>query len=131
MENKNIKDYLHLYIGCQCQMMGQEDETQTFKLTGVSFDDTQNVWWAYFAATEEMYAVIEDVFPILRPLADITEDEAKEGRKMFSNMADSDYSQGEIWAAQTRHWLSKGFDLFGLIESGLAIDKTKLTDHGN
>src|SRR5688500_16365899 len=59
---KDIKDYLHLYLGCNCQQMGQEDETKVYKLTGISYDDTQRQWWAYFENEENMYAAIEDVF---------------------------------------------------------------------
>jgi hypothetical protein len=118
-------------------MMGQEDETQTFKLTGISYDDTQRVWWAYFAATEEMYAVIEDVFPILRPLSDMTEEEHESYETYYMSLEaqreEDHHSICEVEiAAHTTQWLlSKSFDLFGLIDAGLAIDKTKLTNHGN
>jgi len=183
---KNIKDYLHLYLGCECQKMGQPDASLIFKLTGISYDDTQNIWWAYFAATEEMYAHIDDVFPILRPLSDMTEEEVRDIvnillRKPKENLKiewtpdrsyvsvrygqwlpQTDYDK-EGWEScdlaicissdftiynhayykkgngtgvsneplyhqhdATKYLLSKHFDLFGLIEAGLAIDKTKI-----
>jgi hypothetical protein len=171
-----IKDVLHLYLGCQCQKMGQEDDKQLFKLTGISYDDTQNIWWAYFAGEEDCYAHIDDVFPILRKLSDMTEEERKELWRLVFSMGNGktfndrfkDFtgrvqfidettyyqvpryimmqgverlaieSDGTVWAdcdlhnwrhnqhEVTRWLLSKSFDLFGLIEQGLAIDKATL-----
>ena len=75
------------------------------------------------------------VKPILRPLSDITDVEAlawaeffgahsgalDEGPITFFRRYYSDYCSAE----SVRYLLSKHFDLFGWIESGLAIDKTK------
>jgi hypothetical protein len=122
--SKDIKDYLHLYLGVYCQRMGQEDVSNVYKLTGVSFDDTQRQWWAYFENEEDCYAAIEDVFPILRPLSDMTEEELLIGGPIpQTNTFDV---VGKWSPDQFVYLLSKGFDLFGLIEAGLAIDKTKL-----
>jgi hypothetical protein len=74
--SKKIEDYLHLYIGCQCQHCGEVDETK--KLTGISFDDTQRVLWAYFENEENCYAPASEVKPILRRLSSMTEEEAIE-----------------------------------------------------
>jgi hypothetical protein len=124
---KDIKDYLHLYLGCECQAMGQLDENdkpRISKLTGISYDDTQCEWWAYFENEESGYAVVSDVFPILRPLNNMTAEELD----VFTDLnMKSDYQTiFEKQAEITRWLLSKHFDLFQLIEAGLAIDKTKL-----
>lgn len=129
--------------------MGQENESDTFKLTGLSYDDTQNCWWAYFTGTEEMYALIDDVFPVLRPLSSMTEEEAEKYLRLKHNAYSGDYeikiSDAGFWwlfkgistsqkfkffgevldesnADQFQYLLSKGFDLFDLIPNGLAIE---------
>ncbi len=87
------------------------------------------------------------VKPILRPLSDMTEDEA---RNVYKITTGEDYpandAKSEVFAVQDeeflsaqmeigammgqpavwRYLLSRHFDLFGWIESGLAIDKTKI-----
>jgi len=81
--------------------------------------------------------------PILRPLSDMTEEEINECWKLleWSEMIknnrryklneefhDSDEGRECGWFSFLKilpYLLSKHFDLFGLIESGLAIDKTK------
>jgi hypothetical protein len=160
--NKDITPYLPLYLGCECKMQGQDDANRAYLLTGVSYDSTQRIWWAYFEETEEMYAVSQDVFPILRPLSDMTEDELiKALRIRFSDKVASQifvgikkvtdvkattkygtgipyiswdsnnystsgvFSINELSPEQFAYLLSIGIDLFGLIEAGLAIDKTK------
>ena len=62
------------------------------------------------------------VKPLLRPLDDMTEEErgevcCAEGLPPFDDNVTA--------ALRTKYLLSKHFDLFGLIEAGLAIDKTK------
>jgi hypothetical protein len=127
-----LKDYLHLYLGCECHRMGEVDENDkptVSTLTGISYDDTQRIWWAYFENNESGYSVVEDVFPILRPLSDMAEEEKKhllwdnDTQEILAHFKNND-------AGMTRNeflfLLSKHFDLFGLIDGGLAIDKTSL-----
>jgi len=60
-----LKDYLHLYLGCECAVTGiSKNNMEAFKLTGISYDDTQRLLWCYFEGTEFGHAVIEDVWPI-------------------------------------------------------------------
>lgn len=64
----------------------------------------------------------EHVKIILRPLSDMR-DEEKFGKPGKSG----EYPDKEIFSFEhTRYLLSKHFDLFGLIEAGIAIDKTTL-----
>lgn len=74
--------------------------------------------------------------PILRPLSDMSEDECFElGEILNVHIPDhliealknnSKYVIDFRYSFEfTRYLLSKHFDLFGLIEAGLAIDKTK------
>lgn len=78
--------------------------------------------------------------PILRPLSDMTEEE---GLEIFELYADKPYLAsiashesliewlgGRVGSpAHWRYLLSRGFDLFGWIDAGLAIDKTKVNEN--
>jgi hypothetical protein len=87
-----------------------------------------------------------EVKPILRPLSDMTEDEA---RSVWGKCYGDDFGDGECllhliatvdsderndsefdvllgYPDGWRYLLSRHFDLFGWIEAGLAIDKTKI-----
>lgn len=146
---KNIKDYLHLYLGCQMERGGI--------VTGALLD----------AANESAFNAWEDFKPILRPLSDITNREKTEIYKMifgreFPNSGQIFFRHDKTTSSDPRWILSTGvdrlgiemdgtvwgdcdlnnkkhnqhlitlyllkqrFDIFGLIEGGLAIDKTKL-----
>jgi hypothetical protein len=129
---KNIADYLHLYLGCEFIW---EDEDDPMILKGV-FGDV-----AYSTEADEsgegMYA-IEEIKPILRPLSDMTEEEMNHlGSLTTMTLYDCfdefyydflDQREDRPWETTfeiTRYLLTRGFDLFGLIESGLALDKTQ------
>ena len=64
--------------------------------------------------------------PILRPLSSITEAEMKDNHEAYKAAASGLGKLAHGSAASTRHWLSLHIDLFGWIEAGLAIDKTKI-----
>lgn len=157
---RNIKDYLHLYLGCE--VAGYKDQVTRSKIVGF-YSDTIILSPHEYATPAgtftrpEMRVNINAVKPILRPLSDMTEDEGIEVCKFIvvekrQNQIDLQeltsshiwYIDGEMWygdgvsevydkyikfnelsADQFRYMLSKGFDLFGLIDAGLAIDKTK------
>lgn len=82
---------------------------------------------------EFMSRITDECVLVLRPLSDMTEDELQECGNMiydFSNdpeLNNFKWKDFEIGLApeQFVYLLSKGFDLFGLIPSGLAIDNTK------
>ena len=67
-----------------------------------------------------------EVKPILRPLSSITEAEMKDNHEAYKAAASGLGKLAHGSAASTRHWLSLHIDLFGWIEAGLAIDKTKI-----
>ena len=103
---KDIKDYLHLYLGAGCIMKAGK---------GVTEDYYSTVEWADIGYPHNVKALV------LRPLSDMRNDERVERGKHLL--------QFERWTldGEYHRWmLSRGFDLFGLIEAGLAIDKTTL-----
>ena len=123
---KKLKDYLHLYIGCECIY-----NNKLYVLTGtnkpyLSTDTTffridlrvKGKGFRESTSSTDM----DKTKLILRPLSDMTSKEsdyilpeALEGKPTII-----------VNAASTAWLLSKHFDLFGLIDAGLAIDKSQL-----
>jgi hypothetical protein len=113
---KDIKDYLHLYLGCEAywQIEGRESTYHR----PIDYDMLKDSDW---------------IKPILRPLSDMSEEEMDlmyNGMEGFVNIR-KEFKQGRILQfdstpEQVRYMLSRSFDLFDLIQSGLAIDKTTL-----
>lgn len=69
----------------------------------------------------------DDIKIFLRPLSDMT-DEEKE-TEIIANPWHTTHRQKQAYreAERTLYLLSKHFDLFGLIDAGLAIDKTTIS----
>lgn len=118
---KKIEDYLHLYFKC----WGTVSESNC---------RYENGNWALSAMLlHEVMMGNCKFIPHLRPLSSMTENEFIEAGKIHISEGGSihisigELKRGGIHAMRPetfRHLLSLGFDLFGLIESGLAIDKT-------
>lgn len=73
----------------------------------------------------DMYFMPDQTKPILRPLSDMTEEE-KNDPIWDSETTFSDFAGMVHCAAPVFAWLlARHFDLFGWIDAGLAIDKTK------
>lgn len=141
---KNIKDYIHHYLGCDCDFFIGLPEG----FTAIGERTIIN--------TRVLHNVINDlanVKPILRPLSDMTDEEIRmmfvlkgynnENFKPTRVKIDDLFIQFEIDGDeyeyqcdyqhlitmrpnQFTYLLKQGFDLFGLIDAGLALDKTKL-----
>lgn len=111
---KNINDYLHLYLGCKAEIINDEAKIIDYVTTS-SLNDSLRLGIT--------------VKPILRPLSDMTDQEADEQENPELN---DDIYIGGRWAifnhqgTRTKWLLDKGFDLFELIDAGLAIDATAL-----
>lgn len=151
---KNIKDYLHLYIGCEVMapcMSWDEEPVAKGILTGIHGEYEAEIQFIIDGNAEESpdYAKFIDVKPILRKLDSMTEEETAEFKKLIPWIDFERFLPGNRWRYneheetskhETRvvcntsagintlpmvvvpYLLSKGFDLFGLIDAGLAID---------
>lgn len=118
-----FKDVAHLYLGCDLKAVYRTKDGDTGKevlvdlnnrkLVGVFSDGT--VQWDFGTLDAEMR-------PILRKLSDMTKEEGLDAINIVVPEKDSwiGGAKRTIWLAQ------KGFDLFGLIESGEAIDAKTL-----
>jgi|SRR5688572_19579759 len=114
---RDIKDYLHLYLGggCQATYSGK-----SFQPHGVI--NTEKLY-------QVMIGVITDIKPILRPLSDMTEEEKEEFEELqYDDNVITLHKYGTIVQTYVpeifRRMLQMQFDLFNLIPEGLAIDKT-------
>ena len=106
MKTKDIKDYLNLYLGSAII-----DASDGNFIVCESLDAD---FLKYLLESQRL----KDFRLVLRPLSDMTSKE---------NLTHMDNSKwGPYTAIEFKWLLSEGFDLFGLIEAGLAIDKTTL-----
>jgi hypothetical protein len=145
-EQLAVTEYLHLYKGCNVRhndgwigrLLGvNETLGRAFQPLKIEAPNGMAVWWDW-----------KDITPILRPLSDMTEEEKTEflnavgiepedidcliktenpfsGELEFGTAHLTDISQ---WTIGVHVLLSKHFDLFGLIEAGLAIDATTINN---
>lgn len=131
---KELKDYLHLYLECECMAGQQKGVLTEIRPTFVehecvlsyTIDDEESGF--YGEDTEEDYTYT-DIKPILRPLSDMTEDEKQEYDRLSGvvyYLSNKFHDQVATDAHITQWLLSKRFDLFRLIDEGLALDATLL-----
>ena len=120
---KKLKDHLHLYLGCEALVEGYTNRKYPFNYRGI-------INYQLLLESGQHYSSVKAIKPILRPLSDMTEEEAREGEIWGVwhdvNLMGEDWDTFGFSPHNFKHLLSKGFDLFGLIEAGLAIDKTTL-----
>jgi hypothetical protein len=101
-----ITDYLHMYLPVMVK----------WSFTGVAKMDI----YEYAIAVDRGHLYK----PFLRPLSHMT---SEENREMMQIELDMEHRHSlEIYAALTKYLLSKKFDVFGLIDAGLAIDASKI-----
>lgn len=113
---KDIKEYLHLYLGCEFIFSATKDFS-THEL-----------------CTESLNTIYEDsdfyeIKLVLRPISDMTESEKADFYKtqQFITATPVHVVGNYHWTPETFLWLvNHGFDIFNLIDMGLAIDKTKI-----
>lgn len=105
---------LALYIGCEVVVYGETDHKQFVRVCRI--DDE------YISLPIGVFMVK----PILRPLSDMTD--AEKNNQIWDTIPEYTDFQGLVkHISPVFLWLiSQHFDLFGWIEAGLAIDKTKL-----
>lgn len=103
-EKKIINKYLHYYVGATCRDLD----------TGEKFGLTYNMLY-------EMFLRNINAKLILRPVSTITETEKLECIKLVNNIDIAQQNATDlINALKTQYYLRKGFDLFGLLDDGLA-----------
>lgn len=116
---KELKDYLHLYLGCEALVEGYTNSKSPFNYRGI-------INYQLLLESGQHYSSVKEIRPILRPLSDMTEKEIMEKERLKDCEYESAWSPLMARAESFKYLLSKHFDLFGLIESGLAINAADL-----
>jgi hypothetical protein len=133
----------HLYLGRQAQVRKKNDKDREYLVgricevtSGSNHGDWIKVWfddchtvtndtWNELTSNSHYYFIGHDEIKlVLRRLSDMSEEENQEWAE--TNGALGNCSRYEDEAHATAYLLSKGFDLFGLIDAGLAIDSKTL-----
>lgn len=131
---KELKDYLHLYACAKCLIVknfGAKVIEETVTINTLYENQFNDGHKSYIKKL------------ILRPLSDMTEEEENEIECEFGSYGlgvnhlcnalknhDMRYVKRLDDAFNlTRYLLSKHFDIYGLIEAGLAINKSKIKNH--
>lgn len=128
-KRKKLSDYLHLYLGCPF-MYGKGlkvwDGWDGFeKSTAYYYTDEQKKMIKMGSHTFH----VSEIRLVLRPLSDMTKDENEETKKLYFDFMETQQPGTrdiKMMAHMTQWFLRHNFDLFGLIESGQAINSTKL-----
>jgi hypothetical protein len=127
---KDIAPYLNHYLGCEALLDGR------VKVTIVGFEQySHGTYRPVIRLPDYKFRLLNDLSLLqllLRPLSDMTEAEMQEcGNLDYDFSGDPDLNKWTpadfdllLTSSQFLWLLSRGFDLFGLIEAGLAIDKT-------
>jgi len=111
--SKEIKDYLHLYLGCEVIDF-------TINKNGNKFIfDANNFPYVLSLISENKGKLL------LRSLPDMTEKEAVELEMMGHELVIKRVESNQFHGERTKRLLSMGFDLLNLIPEGLAINKLK------
>lgn len=117
-----LKDVIHYYIGCRCFNTwfpeGHEEYDRNWKLEGYRADSIK----PYCLGTFSHDTWTDSIKPILRRVNDITEEENDELQPLVG-VSEVNGCIIKHDTAATFNWgIKKGFDLFGLIDAGLAVD---------
>lgn len=136
---KKIEEYLPLYIGQQCevyscgnQFFGTLTGFYLDRWSGQNEDRLPTAQLKLEHGTFYCYRM-DEIRLVLRPLSSMTEEEKSHIEDIHGSVfggAFKGHGKGfamlALEAESTRYLLSKGFDLFKLIEAGLAIDATTI-----
>jgi len=111
-----LQDYIHYYIGVECLNTwftpDHECYKEGWKLEGYRTTSQK----CYFLENETDNTWTDSIKPILRRLISLTEDERADLH------IGTCFDFGSYRPDQFNYLLKKHFDLFGLIDAGLAID---------
>lgn len=122
---KKVQNYIHFYIGQPCVNSWFEKTHSMYdpgwRLIGID----ANAARPYKLESEDDFTWSQEVMPLLRPLSDMTEEERKGIEQFVIYHRDDEENFAYSMGRMTAWLLSHGFDLFGLIAAGVALDKTK------
>ncbi len=117
---KNIKDYIHFYLG-------QPIKTSRYGIGNLD-SVSKTCMHVEFEKTIQGFLFGDDAKLLLRPISDMTNKEMDDVKK-YSDHIEKYIETGvfiRIDGELHRILCKWGFDIFNLIESGLALDRTKI-----
>ncbi len=126
---KELKDYLHLYITYNERVLFIEKSNYYFVHEHSIHKGDSILLMPHIIAALDLHGKGVAVKLILRPLSSMTEEDIYEYDEIQAkgeSVADTDTKFGEILVGSPECFLwllSKHFDIFGLIDAGLAIEK--------
>lgn len=123
-----FKDVAHLYVGCQIKTKEGIGTFDVYYSPGHIKPKLAKSIGCYGLVKSDW--AVNEVKPILRPFSDLSNEDAEVLgwadvdvlKRNFYNDVDLD----EFTIREFKYLITNKFDLFGLIESGEAIDKTTL-----
>lgn len=139
---KNLKDYLPYYIGCRCLNTWFTPDHEKYNAGWILKAYELDCPRPYLLDNNMFHTFTDSIKPILRKLSDITHEEKielynihgapvpdlSEGWRISSVNKWIENGEKEPWTVYQFHYLLKqGFDLFGLLDAGLAQDEKTLT----
>lgn len=118
---KIVKNYIHLYLGCEAIITDVRNDAPDEPWAAIGSRITIDTMFLHYISEGKISVKI-----ILRELNDMTEEENKEMVATQEKIIFKGYNLLVDSGETCRYLLSKYFDLFGLIESDNAFDKTLL-----
>lgn len=126
--NTQLENFIQYYIGCPCLntwfQANHSSYNAGWKLTGFLATSPK----PFHLETDTEYNWTDSIKLILRRLSDITKDEEAEYEKLLYRRTDGVHSV--IIRTETpesyHYLLKKHFDIFELIDAGLALDSKTL-----
>jgi hypothetical protein len=124
MSKLNFKDYAGYYIGCKCLNTwfpeGDKPREYNWVLAGFRTDSEKH----YLLENDSHFTWTDSIKPILRRMGDWVGNEISVYNTLVGRTTDGVHSVLIPYnTPQSFHWLLKqDFDLFGLIDAGLALD---------
>ncbi len=117
-----ISDYLHFYLKSGISVFIFTDDSITDGFLEKYITEHPNGIYHPVLIVENYERFLKDGYkPILRPDTDMTPEESQEMQLLQNGKGIT-----QSWAFMIKWLIDNGFDVFGLIEAGLAIDKTKI-----
>jgi hypothetical protein len=137
MSELNFKDYAGCYIGCKCFNTwfpeGDKPRNYNWVLAGFRVDNEKH----YLLENDSHFTWTDSIKPILRKVEDITDEECLMVHKISPFWAEGTsekYIRDRLYLISQRimhlhltpqvfhYLLQQWFDLFGLVDAGLALD---------
>jgi hypothetical protein len=120
--SKNINDYLKYYIGCQVDASGEKEILTGYEVGGDGMITVSTRYRGNLINYHYEHDGFDGLKLVLRKLSSMTEEEESEYTSLIDQW-NFGFKRNMLGAAQSTHYLlSRGFDLWNLIDEKLAID---------